>query len=216
MFENKLSFLIHGNAADPSEGAAAYLEKLLSLIDAVVANGPGVLMPEFFPGLAVMPNIHPLVVHFPIAFLSAFFILDLVASSTNNENWRKTASTLLYFGVISVFAAVAAGFQAAETLPHDAATHEIMEKHEHYGLTVAFLTIILTIWRLFAKTNIRGFGNFIHLLLAALIVLIMSLGADLGGLMVYGHGAGVKVMDSRSFQHDHGSSDHDHNHNYHH
>ncbi len=212
MFDNSFSFLIHGNATDHNDGAAAYVEQFLSLIDNVLANGPAVLMPEFFPGLAVMPNIHPLIVHFPIAFLSAFFILDLLASVINNDNWRNTASTLLYLGVIGVIAAVLAGFQAAETLPHGGDIHEIMESHEHFGLTVAFLTIFLAIWRLFSKSNIKGFANFIHLFVAGLIVLIMSLGADLGGLMVYGHGAGVKPMMVKNFQHSHNSPTHDHNH----
>ncbi len=206
MFDNSFSFLIHGNATDHNDGAAAYIEKFLSIIDNVVANGPAVLMPEFFPGLAVMPNIHPLIVHFPIAFLSAFFILDLVASVTKNENWRNAASALLYLGLIGVVAAVLAGFQAAETLPHGGDIHEIMERHEHYGLTVAFLTAFLAVWRFFSKSNLKGIASFIHLFIAGLIVLIMSLGADLGGLMVYGHGAGVKPMMNTSFQHDHDAS----------
>ncbi len=212
MFENSFNFFIHGNATDHNDGAAAYIEKFLSLIDHVLAEGPAVLMPEFFPGLAVMPNIHPLIVHFPIAFLSAFFILDLIASVTNNENWRSTASALLYFGTIGVLAAVIAGFQAAETLPHGGEVHEIMERHEHFGLTVAFLSTFLAIWRFFSKSSIKGFANIIHLFLAGLIILIMSLGADLGGQMVYGYGAGVKPMMNKSFQHSQNSPAPDHNH----
>jgi uncharacterized membrane protein len=212
MFENSFSFLVHGNATDHNDGAVAYVEKFLSFIDHVLADGPAALMPEFFPGLAVMPNIHPLIVHFPIAFLSAFFVLDLVGSVINNENWRNAASALLYLGVIGVAAAVLAGFQAAENLPHGGEIHEIMESHEHYGLTVAFLSVFLAIWRFFSKSTIKGFANFVHLFFAGLMVLILSLGADLGGQMVYGHGAGVKPMMTKSFRHSHNSPSNGHSH----
>jgi len=197
MFNNKITFSIHGNANEYNEGFAVYLERFLSAIENIMANGPDALIPEFLPGLAIMSNIHPLIVHFPIAFLSAFFFLDVVGSLFQNENWRRAASILLYFGAVAVLCTVAAGLQAAETIPHGDAVHKIMEQHEHLGFTVAFLTVILAVWRIIAGEKLKRFANFLHLGVAALILIVMTMGADLGGLMVYKYGVGVDTSVSR-------------------
>ncbi len=218
MFNNKIAFHIHGNANDHSDGLAVYLERFLSAIENIVANGPEALLPTSLPGLAAMPNIHPLIVHFPIAFLSAFFFLDVLGSLTRNDNWRRIASVLLYFGVVAVLCAVAAGFQAAETIPHGDTVHKIMEKHEHLGLIVAFLTVMLAVWRIIVGEKLKRFANFLHLGLAALILVVMTMGVDLGGLMVYKYGVGVAVDTTESRESkrikpiQHGHNHHNHHH----
>jgi len=216
MFNNKIVFYLHGNANDHSEGFAAYIEHFLSAIEKIIANEADALSSTFLPGLAAMPNIHPLIVHFPIAFLTAFFFLDVAGTLTQNKNWRKLASVLLYFGVVAVLCAVAAGFQAAETIPHGGAVHKIMEKHEHLGLSVAFLTVTLALWRIIAGEKLKPFANFLHLAIAALIVFVMTIGVDLGGLMVYKYGVGVGV-DAFELREDEGINliPHEHNHDHH-
>ena len=217
MFNKTIAFFLHGNANDHSEGFAVYIERFLSAIEDIIANEPDALSSTFLPGLAAMPNIHPLIVHFPIAFLTGFFFLDVAGTLTRHENWRKVASVLLYFGVVAILCAVAAGFQAAETISHGEAVHKIMEKHEYLGLSVAFLTAILAIWRIIAGEKIKHFANFLHLTIAALILCVMAIGVDLGGLMVYKYGVGVGV-DTFEFREGAGINtiQHEHNHDHHH
>ncbi len=191
MFEKSFSFYIHGGSSH--EGLSGYLEYILVVIEKLFTQGPGTLFSTFFPGLAAMPNFHPLIVHFPIAFLTVFFFLDVAGTLTRNENWRRIASVLLYFGTVGVICAVAAGIQAASTISHGDAAHKVMETHEQLGLIVAFLTITLAIWRIIAGEKLKWFANIIHLGLAALILLVMTMGADLGGLLVYGYGVGVEI-----------------------
>jgi uncharacterized membrane protein len=191
MFEKTFSFYIHGG--NSHEGLSGYLEYLLLVIEKLFTQGPEAISSTFFPGLAAMPNFHPLIVHFPIAFLTVFFFLDVAGALTRHENWRRIASVLLYFGAVGVICAVVAGIQAASTISHGDAAHKVMETHEQLGLIVAFLTICLAIWRIIVGENLKWFANIIHLSIAALILIVMTLGADLGGLMVYEYGVGVSM-----------------------
>jgi len=212
MLKNHPYFSIHGSGNDHGGGVAGLMEQFLSVIEQIVAHGPVVFFQNLLPGVAAMPNIHPLIVHFPIAFLFAFFFVDLCGTLFKSVRLRTSASTLLYLGIISVIGAVAAGLHAATTVPHDEVTHAIMEEHEHFGLTVAFLSIALGIWRIISAENLKGLVNFLHLSIALVILIIMTIGVDLGGLMVYKHGVGVKKINRTQEQAVITDHHHDHNH----
>lgn len=158
---------------------------------------------EWLPGVAAMANVHPLVVHFPIALLSAFVVVEAGAWLLGRENWRVAASALLYLGTLGAAGAVTAGWLAAQTVPHGDAVHDILERHEHIGFTVLTLAILLSVWRLWRGRRFGRFERAIHFLLALLMAGIMTVGVDLGGLMVYGHGVGVRGIDADMESHDH-------------
>ena len=157
-----------------------------------------------------MDNIHPLLVHFPIALLSAFFILDVVATLAKKPQWRAVASWFLYIGSIAAVFTVIAGFMAAGSVVHGENVHEIMESHEHFGLSVLSLAIALSAWRIKSGGLIRGVANTLFLLLAAMLCVLMVLGADLGGLMVYQYGVAVKAVPVTEGGHDHEHADEHH------
>jgi uncharacterized membrane protein len=68
-----------------------------------------------------------------------------------------------------------------------------METHEHLGLLVLLLAIILSLWRIILKKKLAGKLWLAYLALSIIMVVVMSFGADFGGLMVYTHGVGVKA-----------------------
>ena len=161
---------------------------------------------EILPGIQTLgPNIHPSLVHFPIALLSVFFLLELLGTLLRHEKLRQAASTMLYCGALGAAAAAAAGLYAASFVPHGQDVHEIMEWHERLGLTVTGLALILSLWRWLTKGVFVGMAKALHLLLATILVVCMVIGADLGGLMVYGHGVAVrKLQDTHAnMQHQH-------------
>ena len=214
---NSLTFLIHGGA-DHGGGIAHAVSGLLAFLEELAGMEPPEIFATALPGVASMQNIHPLLVHFPIAFLSAFFVLDLAGSLFKKPNWRSVAGWLLYLGAIASVFTAAAGLIAAHSVPHGSDVHGFMENHEHYGITVVILALLLSAWRAIKHGVIMGAANTLFLILAGIMCGIMALGADLGGLMVYRYGVAVSAvkMSPESLMHMHDSDDdHQHIHDHH-
>jgi uncharacterized membrane protein len=208
--DNFLSFQIHGGA-DHGNSILESVSSLLAFFENLSTQGPEEIFSSIMPGIAGMDNIHPLLVHFPIAFLSAFFALDLVGTLAKKPQWRSVASWFLYLGTIAALFTVIAGLMAASSVAHGENVHDIMERHEHFGISVLSLATLLSIWRMKSGSLIRGGTNVFFLTLSALLCVLMMLGADLGGLMVYKYGVAVKAApvpeDSASHVHDHQHAD---------
>ncbi len=204
---NFLSFQIHGDA-DHGGGIAESVASLLAFFEGTVTHGSGGFFSAIMPGLTSMDNIHPLLVHFPIAFLLAFFALDVVGTLLKNPQWRSVASWLLYLGTIAAVFTVTAGFLAANTVAHGENIHAIMERHEYIGISVLTLATVLSLWRIKSGGLIQGGANALFIILAALLCVLLSLGADLGGLMVYKYGVAVEVVIVPDNHHEHSSHEH--------
>lgn len=211
---NFLSFQVHGGG--DHGGIADSVAGLLTFFEGITAqDSPGVF-PALMPGISSMDNIHPLLVHFPIAFLSTFFVLDLFGTLAKKPQCRNVAGWLLYLGALASVFTVIAGFIAAGSVPHGENVHAIMERHEHLGVSVLSLALLLSAWRMKSGGIIQGGANSFFLILAALLCGLMMLGADLGGLMVYKYGVAVKSLqvpaaDFHEHDHEH-SHDHEHEH----
>jgi len=206
-----LSFQVHGGH-DHGGGIAEGVASLLAFFEELPAHDPEGIFSILLPGISSMDNIHPMLVHFPLAFLSTFFVLDVIGTLARKQHWRNVASWLLYFGAAAAAFTVMAGFIAANTVAHGDEVHEIMERHEHFGVSVLSLAALLSAWRWKAGGVIQGGANSFFLILAGLLCVVMLLGADLGGLMVYKYGVGVdaaQMQDAGAHEHQH---DHEHQH----
>ena len=212
---NYLSFQIHGGA-DHGGGIAEGIASLLAFFEELPVHDPEGIFSILLPGISSIDNIHSMLVHFPLAFLSTFFILDVVGTLAKKQHWRNVASWLLYFGTVGAIFTVIAGLIAANTVAHGEEAHAIMEQHEYFGIFVLSLATVLSAWRWKTGGVIQGGANIFFLILAALLCVVMMMGADLGGLMVYKYGVGVKAAqlkeaDVHEHQHDH-EHEHEHQH----
>lgn len=193
---NFLAFQIHGNA-DYDGGLLETLTGLLSFFEGVASGSScGGFLSAIMPGLAGMDNIHPLLVHFPIALLSSFFALEVLGILLKKPCWREAASYFLYLGAVGAIIAVIAGFQAAYSVIHSEAVHHIMLRHQYFGLSVMALAIALSVWRLKSGIMQEGGAKHFFLVLSGVMCLLMVLGADLGGHMVYNYGTAVNAVQS--------------------
>jgi len=198
---NFLSFQVHGSAGPghkADDGVAGSVEQLLTFLESLIGHSPSEMFSAIMPGVSAMANIHPIVVHFPIAFLSAFFIMDLLGALFSKQSWQQLATGLLYLGTLAAGAAVAAGLMAENTVEHGENVHLILERHELLGITVLCLSGFLSVWRLLSGGIIKGPANFIFIMFAAVLNIVMIFAADLGGTMVYKHGVAVQAVEVTS------------------
>ncbi|HYE35912.1 DUF2231 domain-containing protein [Methylocaldum sp.] len=197
------------HAGGDGEAGGGLLEIVASLLDTVSRTlDSGASMNPFAGIDALGTNLHPMIVHFPIAFLTGFFLLELIGAVFRWPGLRHAASWMLYLGALGAIAAAVAGLIAEDSVPHSGAVHDIMEWHERLGLTIAGLSSALAIWRLMSRAHFSAMAEALHLFLAGIVLTCIFFAADLGGLMVYQHGVGVKSLQQADYHHHH--DDHEH------
>lgn len=206
---NNLLFSVHGGA-DSGGGVAGSVEGLLRFVEGLLALSPAEMFAQLMPGLSALDNVHPLLVHFPIALLSIFVLLDICGTWANKAEWRRGAGWFLYSGALFAGFTVVAGLLAAASIAHGGDEHEIMENHEHLGIAVFLLAAVLAAWRWFAKGQIAGPANTLYLLCAGILAGVLMFTADLGGLMVYKYGVAVQPVAEKNqaatARHQHGEA----------
>ena len=163
-------------------------------------------------GLSDAANIHPLFVHFPIALLLTSFAAYILGSLFKKEELLITGKWFLYFGTVAAAVTVLTGLEAEKTVPHGGGVHEILIMHKYFGYTVLGLSVLLSAWVLSSKAHIPSKGRVVFLLALALLAMVITQGADLGGRMVFLHGVSVggkaAVEEAMSHGHDHGAEEH--------
>jgi len=182
---------LHGGGHE-GIGAVKGLAAFLTFLESLTSMSAEQIFAAFLPGIAALDNIHPLLVHFPIAFLSVYFISDLLGCFFNKIQWRQFATFSLFIGTLTALLTIAAGFQAAYSVPHNDATHVIMLRHQLFGISLTVIAIGLLIYRCLADSRFLEEKTYVQFILSALLMLLLTFGADLGGLMVYQYGVAVK------------------------
>lgn len=145
-----------------------------------------------FPGLSNIEVIHPLFVHFPIAFLVAALVAETVFWIRGSEGSRSFSEWMLILGIASAAAAIFSGFRDASHFGHDAPGHELVHIHRDLMIwtTVVFAAagILMFAAHKWRKPMIR---RLVILPLISATVLLL-LGADRGAELVYYYGHGVR------------------------
>ncbi len=162
----------------------------------------------------IIPNFHPVFVHFTVALVSVstgLFIVLLLFKSVLPERLRQqfgiVARWNLWFGAAITLVTVAAGFYAYNTVVHDGPSHAAMTEHRNWALAAAALIVAAAVWSMVrVRAGKKAGGTFVTLLLAAQLVLFAA--AWHGGELVYRHGLGViSLPQSGGGGHDHPHSD---------
>jgi uncharacterized membrane protein len=148
------------------------------------------VLERILPGASQLQNYHPLIVHFPIAFIYGTALLYFLAWITASEKLQWTALWMLILAALSAGLALASGFYAAPGLMvSESVRHQLLAHHKHLMVAASILTGVLTLWALASRPMPTRARVLFMAGLLALMVLIAA-GADLGGEMVYGYNAG--------------------------
>ncbi len=146
-----------------------------------------------------MPNIHPLIVHFPIALFSAGFLVGMVGYIFRKDILKNAGLVMVILGAAGAVAAALSGEEAEEAVGKflSAEGEQALESHETFGgVTVYILpaaALLNLLGAVFLKNRRRAAGALLAAYVAAGIlgVIMVNVTAYKGGRLVYEYGAGV-------------------------
>lgn len=147
------------------------------------------------------PNLHPLVIHFPIALLTSAVLIDLISLFTRKwQGVRISATVLFILGALGAVAAFLTGRAAADTVTLPTAAISTLSDHEDWALrTLVFFGIYAIVRSGMLWFDVKGqkwAQVWAHVALflvgAAGLGLLVKTG-DVGGELVYVHGLGVRA-----------------------
>ncbi|MCK6619697.1 MAG: hypothetical protein HUU32_04670 [Calditrichaceae bacterium] len=151
----------------------------------------------FLPDWA--PNVHPLIVHFPIALLIFALLFDLFALIFRNINWvRYAAGSLYILGALAAVITYLSGKQAADVVNIPAMANPTLTEHADWALyTVWFFGIygVVRLVFLWKKLTEKWVISFVIFLVGAGGMALLYETAEHGAELVFRHGVGVKAAE---------------------
>lgn len=143
--------------------------------------------------------LHPLTVHFPVAFLMGALAIQIASMLVTNANWfaklRFSSKLLLFLGVCGAWAAVWSGGEAEEVVENLICAPKVIHEHEEWAERSAYMfSGAFLLWILLDKYNwlSRKAVNWAVCLLLLLSAMNLAYAAHLGGTLVYQQGAAVR------------------------
>jgi uncharacterized membrane protein len=147
-------------------------------------------MASLLPGAQHLQNPHPLVVHFPIAFLMGAVFVYFLAWATGRESLAWTALWLLLLGALSAAIAVATGLYAESgVMVAPLVRAALLVPHKRFMLGNVGLGSVIAVWAIVARPFPTK-GRLLFLFMLLVLLAGLTKGADYGGRMVYDYNAG--------------------------
>lgn len=139
-----------------------------------------------------MPNIHPLIVHIPIALLTFSALFDILSLVTRRQEFERTAWWALLAGFVGLGMTVATGLFAEATVSIPDKARAAFETHEQLAFAAAAVYCILLLWRIAHRSFLPRNRPWLFVALSLLGVLFVWITAWFGGELVFRHGVGVQ------------------------
>lgn len=148
-----------------------------------------------------LTNLHPVIVHFPIAFFVAFFLLEAVSFFMKKETIFNWATFTLGAGVATALIAALTGNQSHEYLKpvlksKPVIVEDLINSHEQYAtLTLWFFAAILVLRiYLLVKKKFSLKWKTLFLVFAVIGLYFVYQTGTLGGKLVFDFGVGTKLF----------------------
>ena len=146
------------------------------------------------------PNVHPMIVHFPIALLFVGVLVDLIGLAFRERAFWRGAALLFYVGgALGALAAVLTGNAAADSVFLPSEANALLTEHSDLGTYTLWLFGAYGIVRIatyFTRLDTRMSVRLgLTAVAAAGLVLVWQTGEH-GSQMVYQYGVGVEAVDA--------------------
>ena len=147
------------------------------------------------------PNLHPLVIHFPIGLLVAAALCDFLGLFTGPRPFLRQVALLLYLiGAGATFGVYYSGIQAADSVFLPTQANALLHDHSDLGAwtmwyfaSYALIRLALSFGRAVRIAGIR----FILFVLGLAGVGLMAYTAHRGAELVFRHGVGIQALEHR-------------------
>lgn len=159
-------------------------------------------MTEFISSFTSLPNLHPLLVHYPVAFFTVAMAFDFLCLFFRRQTWLDRTTIVIYLvGAAGVVATYFAGEQAADSLIGVPPKVEpLIAEHSDWGLYALLFFLVFVSFRVFVYWRERNNSeiSISPLRLLAIVAAIagqwiLFQAADRGGALVYQHGMAVTI-----------------------
>jgi uncharacterized membrane protein len=168
-------------------------------------------METLLPGVSAIPNVHPMFVHFPIAFFLGALAMEGLALFWR-EKYHDVAARMLYLGTLMAVVTLPTGFMAmnsvaaADPRGHEAPGHDFIHIHGNWMVSVTLVSILLSAYLFWVDKKQKKGGYRLGVSFGLLLLcFLLTLGADRGARLVYEFGTGVnpQVLKVPLESHDH-------------
>jgi uncharacterized membrane protein len=160
--------------------------------------------------IEIIPNWHPIFVHFTIGLLVVATLFHVVATiysrSASYYQFENVANWNLWVGAAFAIVTALAGWFAFNSVDHDTPSHLAMLEHRNWALTTTTVFVVLAIWSFRRAQKAVPISWLITIPLIIASGLLGVTGYE-GGELVYRHGLGVMSLPDTG-KHDHGAHDH--------
>jgi uncharacterized membrane protein len=165
--------------------------------------------------ITIIPNWHPLFIHFPIALIVLSALYFTIALSFKSAAISKelfiVSKWCLWFAGLFVIPTAYTGWLAYNSVRHDEAAHIAMTLHMTWALPTAGCIVLGSLAAFYFRENWGKEGLLLTLLGLTFLVSMVSITAWLGAEVVYRHGVGViSLPQGDLFKHSATDSDHHH------
>lgn len=137
--------------------------------------------------LHIIGRFHPMLVHFPIAWLFLLVIVDCVTHLLGRAAWKQAGTLLLIGTLIACIPAIVTGLIRATELSASPSAAMVVQ-HRNLALGAAGVCLAALVVRFIRRNDLGGLFRvaYLSLLFAALITI--GLAGHLGGKLAFGEG----------------------------
>ena len=172
--------------------------------------------------IEIIPNWHPIFVHFTVGLLltSALFHLAamLASSAPLKQALTHAANWTLWVGAGITVATVTAGWIAFNSVNHDTPSHLAMIEHRNWAMVTFAAYVVVAIWS-FLRTKHQASVHWPLIIAVGAAGILLLSTAWHGGELVYRYGLGVESLPNpdehihaEGAAHAHSHEDHVHEH----
>jgi uncharacterized membrane protein len=149
-----------------------------------------------------LAELHPKIVHFPIALLSTYAILEIIGVLFNKDFLNKSALLLLCLGVVAAFFAVLSGGEALSAFTFwTKESTEVLNEHQKFATFLLWFSLIVCAFRLLltVKKKFIGLKKIVFIIFSLIILFLVYNTGEQGGKLVTKFGIGTDtILDNKT------------------